>query len=249
MTGGGLATGRDPLIASSIVFECTTSLRVGTAVVGTIFHAPRHLALAAATLSEQSGGRFVLGVGVAHREFAEQLGIPFPSRILSHARDACLALRDYSADGVAFGSGFPVWLAALGTGMVRTAIEVADGTILNWVTPAETARVKVAAAPLGREWTLAAMVRVGHRGDLCADAERYRSMFANYASHFERQGLLTADAVVDATCLPVDDDEGWSRLMHGYAAAGVDLLILNPSRLDADEIRAMLPDLVKAAGA
>ena len=248
VTTPGPVSGRDPLVASAVALDCTTSLLVGTAIIATIFHAPRHLALAAATLSEQSGGRFVLGVGVAHREFAKQLGVTFPSRVLSHARDACVALREFSADGVAFGSGFPVWLAALGTGMVRTALEAADGVILNWVTPAETARVSGAAAPLQPEWTLAAMVRLGRRDDLRADAEGYRSMFANYASHFDRQGLRTADDVVDATCLSVDDEARWPTLVDEYAASGVDLLILNASRMGADEIRARLPALVKAAG-
>jgi alkanesulfonate monooxygenase SsuD/methylene tetrahydromethanopterin reductase-like flavin-dependent oxidoreductase (luciferase family) len=205
--------------------------------------------LAAATLSEQSRGRFVLGVGVAHREFAEQLGVTFPSRILSHARDACLALREYATDGVAFGSGFPVWLAALGNGMVRTAVEAADGVILNWVTPVETARVSRAATGLQREWALTAMVRLGRRDDLLADAARYRSMFANYASHFDRQGLRTSEEVVDATCLSIDDDTRLSTLMRQYAASGVDLLILNPSRLNPDEIKASLPGLVKAGDA
>ena len=248
VTTAGPATGRDPLVASSVALGCTTSLQVGTAIIATVFHTPRHLALAAATLSEQSGGRFVLGVGVAHREFAEQLGVAFPSRILSHARDACVALRGYAADGLAFGVGFPVWLAALGSGMVHTAVEAADGVILNWVTPSETARVSLAAAHIQPGWTIAAMVRLGRRDDLRADAERYRSMFANYASHFDRQGLQTADDVVDATCLSIDDEARWSALMGEYAASGVNLLILNPSRLGTDEIRTLLPALVKAGG-
>lgn len=248
VTTPGPATGRDPLVASSVALDCTSSLRVGTAIIATAFHAPRHLALAAATLTEQSGGRFILGVGVAHPEFAKQIGMAFPSRILSHARDACVALRQFSAGGTAFGSGFPVWLAALGSGMVQTAVEAADGVILNWVTPGETARVSSSAAHRQPGWTVAAMVRVGHRSDLLADAERYRSMFGNYASHFDRQGLRTASDVVEATCLAVDDEVRWSSLLDEYAASGVDILILNPSRLRTDEISSLLPALVKAGG-
>lgn len=240
VTTPGPATGRDPLVASAVALESTSTLGVGTAIIATIFHAPRHLALAAATLAEQSGNRFVLGVGVAHREFAERLGVSFPTSVLQHANGACLELRAYAAGGVAFGSGFPVWLAALGPGMVRTALESADGAILNWVTPAEAARVSRAASGLARPWTLAAMVRVGRRADLEADADRYRSMFANYAAHFERQGLSSAAGVVDATCLPIEENERLEPLVKAYAAAGVDVLVLNPSRMDTSGLETLL---------
>lgn len=245
VTAPGPATGRDPLVASAVALESTTSLQVGTAIIATIFHTARHLALAAATLAEQSGGRFVLGVGVAHREFAEQLGVRFPGSVLEHARDACLELRAYADEGVAFGSGFAVWLAALGPGMVRTALQAADGAILNWVTPSEVARVSGAASSIDRDWTLAAMVRVGRRADLLADAERYRSMFANYAVHFERQGLRTTATVVEGTCLPIEDEGRLASLMDEYAAAGVDVLVLNPSKLTTPDVEALLSAVSK----
>ena len=240
VTSDGPATGRDPFVASAVALERTSSLRVGTGVVGTIFHAPHHLALAAATLNEQSSGRFVLGVGVAHREFAERLGVAFPSSVVRHARDACTALRAYAKDGVRFGSGFPVWLAALGPRMVEAALETADGTVLNWVSPEATAPVSERARRLGRPWTLSAMVRVGPRADLTSDAERYRAMFTNYAAHFERQELDTARAVVDATCLPIDELDRLADLSAAYAAAGVDVLVLNPSGMGRGDIEALL---------
>jgi alkanesulfonate monooxygenase SsuD/methylene tetrahydromethanopterin reductase-like flavin-dependent oxidoreductase (luciferase family) len=244
----GPATGRDPFIAASVALESTSTLHVGTAVVATIFHTPHHLALAAATLAEQSGGRFVLGVGVAHREFAERLGVGFPESILRHANDACLELRRLASGGVAFSSGFPVWLAALGPGMVRTAIAAADGGILNWVTPAEAERVSRASTQLDRPWTLAAMVRVGRRQDLELDADRYRAMFANYGAHFARQGLGSAAEVVDATCMPVEEDDRLPTLVTAYADAGVDLLVLNPSRLDRRGIEKLLAGVAKVSG-
>lgn len=240
VTSTGPATGRDPFVASSVALESTSSLVVGTGVVGTIFHAPHHLALAAATLDEQSGGRFVLGVGVAHREFAERLGVAFPDSVVRHAREACTSLRTYSAGGVRFGSGFPVWLAALGPRMVEAALETADGTVLNWVAPDAIAPIAQRAGRLGRPWTLSAMVRVGPRADLEADAERYRSMFTNYAAHFDRQGLDTGRAVVDATCLPSDELDRLGELAASYAAAGVDVLVLNPSAMSQSEIEALL---------
>lgn len=243
----GPATGRDPLVASAIALEVTTTLRVGTAVVGTIFHPSHHLALAAATLNEQSDGRFILGVGVAHREFAERVGVSFPDRLLDHARDACVSLRRYSAGGVEFGSGFPVWLAALGPGMVRTAVESADGTILNWVSSAACEPVAAMARRSGRPWTLAVMVRVGPRIELAADVDRYRTMFGNYAAHFERQSLGDAASVVAATCLPTEELDRLPELADAYAQAGVDVLVLNPSGLDRAGIEGIVQSVARLA--
>lgn len=236
----GPATGRDPLVASSVALESTSTLLVGTAVVGTIFRPEHHLALASATLGEQSGGRFILGVGVAHREFAERVSVAFPERVLQHAREACTSLRRYSAGGVQFGAGFPVWLAALGPGMVRTALDSADGAILNWVSPATTAPIAELGCQAGGSWSLAAMVRVGRRHDLVVDADRYRSMFANYAAHFERQGLDTGLAVADATCLATEEIDRLPELASAYTDAGVDVLVLNPSGMDRREIETLL---------
>lgn len=246
VTSVGPATGRDPFIASSVALESTRSLLVGTGVVGTVFHTAHHLALAAATLGEQSDGRFVLGVGVAHREFAERLGVEFPRSVVRHARDACTSLRTYAAGGVRFGGGFPVWLAALGPRMVDAALETADGSILNWVAPDAVTPVAERARRLERPWTLSAMVRVGPRAELESDADRYRSMFVNYAAHFDRQGLGTARAVVDATCLPSDELDRLGELAAAYADAGVDVLVLNPSGMGRAEIEELL-EIVAAA--
>jgi alkanesulfonate monooxygenase SsuD/methylene tetrahydromethanopterin reductase-like flavin-dependent oxidoreductase (luciferase family) len=240
VTSAGPATGRDPFVASSVALEVSTSLIVGTGVVGTIFHTTHHLALTAATLAEQSGGRFVLGVGVAHREFADRVGVAFPPRVVSHAREACSDLRARSREGVAFGSGFPVWLAALGPRMVDVALDAADGAMLNWVSPDAARSVARSAEGLDRAWSLSAMVRVGPRAVLEEDAARYRSMFANYATHFARQGLATPRAVVDGTCLPTEGLEYLDELAAAYAEAGVDVLILNPSGMDRSDIEAMV---------
>jgi alkanesulfonate monooxygenase SsuD/methylene tetrahydromethanopterin reductase-like flavin-dependent oxidoreductase (luciferase family) len=236
----GPVTGRDPLVLSSLALGSTRTLRVGTGVAGSIFRPLRHLALAAASLTEQSNGRFVLGIGVAHREFAEQVGVPFPARVLAHAREASEVLRRYARDGVAFGAGFPVWLAALGPGMVSVAVEAADGAILNWVLPETAAEVAERARASGRPWSTAALVRVGRRDDLLRDADRYRTMFRNYAAHFDRQGLGDAAAVVDGTCLAVEDLGRLRAVVEAYTAADVDVLVLNPSGLTRQEIEDLL---------
>lgn len=129
------ASGRDPFVAAAAALRATSKIRVGTGVVGTVFHSSHHLALSAATLQEQSNARFVLGVGVAHKIFADHINWPYPSSPLMHMQRHAAELMHYSRSGLAFGGEFPVWMAALGTRMFELAAGLTDGVILNWVSP------------------------------------------------------------------------------------------------------------------
>jgi alkanesulfonate monooxygenase SsuD/methylene tetrahydromethanopterin reductase-like flavin-dependent oxidoreductase (luciferase family) len=227
------ATGRDPFLVSSVALAATQRLIAGTGVVGSVFHAPRHLALTAATLQEQSGGRFVLGVGVAHKVFADHIGWPYPSSPLTHAREHVSELVRYSRSGLAFGGGFPVWLAGLGDRMVETAATHADGVLLNWVSP-ETVRASLdRLAELGAPRpTVAVFVRVASADVLLAGARRYAEMFANYRRHFERQGLTDPATTVARTCGDIDRTDALLRLVQEYESAGADHVLLYPADVD-----------------
>jgi probable F420-dependent oxidoreductase len=67
-----------PLIALMAAASATTTLRVGTMVLGNDYRHPALLAKEAATLDVLSGGRFELGIGAGWlRSEYEQAGIPF----------------------------------------------------------------------------------------------------------------------------------------------------------------------------
>lgn len=229
-------TGRDPFVLASIALGATERLTSGTAVAGTPFHTPRHLALRAATLQEQSGGRFVLGCGVAHRAFADLVGVVYPDAPVAHARAYCDELRAI-AGALAFGTGLTVWLAALGDRMAATAAAHADGVILNWVSPEWTQRtVERAVGDTRTRPTVAVLLRVGNRAALERAAQTYLTAFPNYARHFARQGLDSATAVVDATCAPTDDPHLPAARVEAYRKAGADVVCVYPADLDDDSI-------------
>jgi alkanesulfonate monooxygenase SsuD/methylene tetrahydromethanopterin reductase-like flavin-dependent oxidoreductase (luciferase family) len=226
------ATGRDPFLVSSVALAATERLIAGTGVVGSVFHAPRHLALTAATLQEQSGGRFALGVGVAHKVFADHIGWPYPSSPVTHAREYVRELVHYSRSGLAFGGGFPVWLAGLGDRMVETAALHADGVLLNWVSP-ETVRAsldRLARLEAPRP-TVTVLVRVAQADVLNAAARRYAEMFANYRRHFARQGLTDPGTITARTCGDIDRVDALLTLVEAYDAAGADHVLLYPADL------------------
>ena len=69
--------GRDSFLVLAAYAAATTSLRLGNGVVPIYPRHPIAMAQAALTLSELSGGRFTLGVGVSHRETMEAMfGLP-----------------------------------------------------------------------------------------------------------------------------------------------------------------------------
>lgn len=233
-------TGRDPFVSASVALGATTTLRAGSGVAGTPFSTPRHLALRAATVNEQSDGRFVLGCGVSHKAFADEVGVPYPPSPTAHAADYLVRLREVS-QRLAFGSGFPVWLAALGRRMIRTGATGADGVLLNWVSPASAGEaLGEARSASGRRPTIAVLLRVGDRAALRSAADAYLRMFDNYARHFARQGLGSADEIVAATCAPAGDLPALSDRVDAYHEAGVDVVCIYPAEMNAGDIMRLI---------
>lgn len=113
------------------------------------------LAVQAATVSEISGGRFILGIGTGGYGDAFWQSVGLPNRPVAVMRDYLLTLRRLLAgetvtydgpairlSGASLGTRVPrvpLYLAALGPQMLRLAGECADGVCLNWCSPAQIA--------------------------------------------------------------------------------------------------------------
>jgi alkanesulfonate monooxygenase SsuD/methylene tetrahydromethanopterin reductase-like flavin-dependent oxidoreductase (luciferase family) len=239
----GRVGGRNPWVSLALAFAATERLRGAVGVAALPFWSLPHLAATAGTLQELSGGRFLLGVGVSHREAAARLGAPFPDRPLAYTRDALRALAEHPT---AFGAGAPVLVGALGPRMVELGCREADGVVLNWLAPehatATVAAARAAAADAGRSALVVLYVRLARPEALAADAVAYDQM-RNYHQHFRGQGLDTPEAVVAGTCLRWDDPGRGREQLARYEAAGVDLVCLYPHGLDEGEREAALAGL------
>jgi alkanesulfonate monooxygenase SsuD/methylene tetrahydromethanopterin reductase-like flavin-dependent oxidoreductase (luciferase family) len=147
VTHGG---GRDSFLVLAAYGAATTRIRLGNGVVPIYPRHPVAMAQAALTLSELTGGRFRLGLGVSHRPTMEgMLGLDLRSP-LEAMREYVAVLRGALGDGVKFeGRHYraswalaipvrppapPVYLAALSVKMLELAGEIADGAVL-WLTP------------------------------------------------------------------------------------------------------------------
>ncbi len=140
--------------------EVTTGgLGIGISVVPVPIWSAPALATAAATVGELTAGRFILGVGsgsIYSPGYRQMLGVP-DWKPLPLMRDFLVTLRallagekvDYEGTavklhGVSLGRRkdapqVPVYLGALGPGMLRLAGEASDGAALNWCNPEQIA--------------------------------------------------------------------------------------------------------------
>jgi probable F420-dependent oxidoreductase len=130
----------------------TERIRLGTAIVPVFTRPPALIALSAANLQQFSGGRFVLGLGISTPTIVEQwMGVPYKLP-LTRLRETVAALRTAFTGqkittsgkavkingfrlGVPPDSPPPIFIGAQGELMLRTAGEIGDGAIVNYITP------------------------------------------------------------------------------------------------------------------
>ena len=242
---GGLS-GRSPWISLAAMFAETEHVGGAVGVAAAPFRSLPHLALSAATLQEQSEGRFSLGIGVSHREAADRLGVPFPTSPLRWTEVACDELMGQARFGVTFGKGFPVLVGALGPKMVELGAARSDGLVLNWLTTQHAQETVELARNVGqangRTPYTVLYVRLSPDEALHTDAVNYDAM-ANYHHHFVRQGLMTPEDVVAGTCLRSDDLGHAKEQLNAWAEAGIDLVCAYPHGLEQAEYETALAAL------
>ncbi|PWU25047.1 MAG: LLM class F420-dependent oxidoreductase, partial [Candidatus Rokuibacteriota bacterium] len=154
------------------VVGLATGMRVGTAIANVYTRGPATLALCAAGLAEIAPGRFCLGIGSGSQPIVETWNGGKFDRPASRVKETAEFLRralsgervvfrgrTFSVDGFRLtrppAHPIPIYVAALRPGMLRVAGEVADGAILNWLSPDDVAKsvsvVRQAATKAGRD--------------------------------------------------------------------------------------------------
>jgi len=197
----------DSLALAHSALLATERITVGTAIANAGVRHPALTALTAATLAEESGGRFLLGLGVANAALNERVLGLAPTRPVTYMREYVGVLRavmEGRADpppGEYFPvAGFvpdrrsdgrvPVFLAALLPRMLALAGELADGVFLNLMAtaqlPAALAHMDVGLARVGRtraDIVVACILPCCISDDADAAARAARQVVAGYAMH------------------------------------------------------------------
>ena len=235
-------SGRDSFLVLAAYAAATTRLGLGNGVVPIYPRHPVAMAQAALTLSEISGGRFRLGIGVSHKVSMEtSLGLTLREP-LAVTREYVAVLRGALGGTVDFeGRHYkvnwmlavperpaapPIYLAALSKKMLELAGEIADGVVLWLCSPDYVRDVAVPALQRGRAragksmagFEIVAAVPLAIWDDGAAALAAFRGELARYLTlpfyraMFEASGLGKELAAFDRNG---DVTEGLTRAVGG----------------------------------
>ena len=161
----------DALALCHPVAAATRWARVGTAIANAALRPPVLTAKTAAQLDQAASGRFILGLGVGNAVMNARFGLaplsplPMIEEYVEVIRSVLNLATGYDGqlfrtglvplDSPPVRAGLPVWLGALGPRMLELAGRIADGVILNLMTPAQAGQaagaVRAAARAAGRD--------------------------------------------------------------------------------------------------
>jgi len=138
---------RDPLVHASWLLAATDALILATGIANIYLRTAVAVSGAQRALAEQSGGRFILGLGVSHPEMITGLLSQTYERPLSAMTQYLDSLESAPYAGPAFSEELPVVLAALGPKMLALAAKRSAGAFPVQVTPEYTARARAVLGP------------------------------------------------------------------------------------------------------
>lgn len=197
----------------------TRRILLGTSISSVFVRSPPTIGMAAATVDQLSGGRFILGLGSSHRVQVEpEHGIAFVQPT-ARLRDTIAIVRALLRDGVVSHGGeavtierfdlwfppqrpqIPIYVAALFPRMLEIAGELAQGALLTWPTSRTIARavehVAIGARRAGREAAavdVASLIPCAVADTAVAARDAMRPAVGLYAGFFPRYNRLLAEA-------------------------------------------------------
>ena len=201
----GESNSTDPLVLISGIAARTKKLKLGPAIYHVYGRSAVTMGIQAATLQDLSGGRLLLGLGVANKTIAGWHGGTF-DRPLRRIREYVEIVRKTAAGerveykGEIYDTGqrfqlswkpqhptFPIYLAGLGPKMTHLTGEIADGVFINMAIPSKireiAARVRQGAVAAGRDPSkidICAKVRVTLHPDRAVARSRLRQVLTFY---------------------------------------------------------------------
>jgi len=233
---------RDAMVASSLQLAATSRLVLATGIATIYERAPLAMAAAQRTLFEQSGGRFLLGLGCSHAPFTDALFARAYAPPLTAVRgyldrmDAGL-----SVPGVAPARGAdppaPRVLAALGPKMLALARDRAQGAHPYFMPPEHTRRAREI---LGPDRWLCPEVKVVLETDparartLARGAGAVNIGLRNYQRAWLRLGFAESDFANGGSDRLIDATVAWGDVaavrahLERHLAAGATQVCIHP---------------------
>lgn len=250
----GETFGRDPFATAASLGHVTSRLTLATGIANVYNRHAGVMKQAANTVAEQTGGRFVLGLGVSSAQIVERGRGLDHSKPLSYLRGYLDAYDKALYTSVPPAEPVPVVLAALGPKMLQLASERTAGAHTYNVTPEHTAKARAIVGPTAKLY-------VEQKVLLSTDADRARATaakmlgFYRKAAGYRRMWLDLgftdddidgpSDRFVDAIVAWGDEDAIRVRV-SAHLAAGADhvcVQLLDPDKgigaVDDDALRVL----------
>jgi probable F420-dependent oxidoreductase len=188
--------GRHPFVLASWLLANTEKLVVATGIAN-IYHREPGVTLAAQNaLNEQSGGRFLLGMGVSHRPLVEGVrGLEYGPPVATMKR-YLEGMANAPYQGLAPPEKPTTVIAALGPKMLELAREATDGAHPYFVSPDHTAMAKEILGPekmLCVEQKIVLEADPGKARELARPVASIYTGLPNYRNNWLRMGLEEAD--------------------------------------------------------
>ena len=261
--------GHDSLVLAGAVAAATERVDIGTGIVAVYNRTPGILAMAAATLSQLSGGRFILGLGTSSHGMIEAWhGVPF-ERPLGRVRETVQVIRQALAGertdvagetlrsrGPRLGARpvgeVPIYLAALRPRMLELAGEIGDGAVVNLfplsALPQMLAAIRKGAERAGKSldgYELACRFQVGITDDVPAARQVFRSVFTGYVAAPVYNKFFAWCGFPE---LAEEVAKAWAEKDRARAAAAISDEFIDAIAIlgTADECRAKLAEFVSA---
>jgi len=229
--------GRNPFVHASWLLANTQKLIIATGIANIYHREPGVTMAAQKTLAEQSGNRFLLGLGVSHKPLVEgvrglEYGAPVPT-MRSYLEK--MAASPYTA--VPPSEEPPTVIAALGPQMLKLARDKCTGAHPYFVSPAHTAMARAALGP--NKWLC-----VEQKVILESEPEKARALarpvagiylgLPNYRNNWLRMGMTEADLENGGSDRFIDATFAWGTAeaikarLDEHFAAGADHVCIQP---------------------
>ncbi len=207
--------GRHPFVHASWLLANTEKLNIATGIASIYNRDPGATMAAANTLAEQSGGRFLLGLGVSHAPLVEGVRGHNYGKPVSTMRDYLERMKAAPYQAVAPEEAPQVVLAALGPKMLELSSTLANGAHPYFVPPAHT---KFARETMGPD----ALLCVEQKVILEEDPDKARQLargiaqiyigLPNYRNNWLRLGFTEEDLSDGGSDAFIDGTFAWGSI-------------------------------------
>jgi len=222
------SAGRNALVLAGWLLAHTQRLAVATGIANIYARDPQAMVSGQNALAEQSGNRFLLGLGVSHQPMVEKVRGHVYGKPVATMRAYLEAMARVSYDSPQPTQKPRTVLAALGPQMLALARDLTDGAHPYFVPPEHTAMARKALGP--SKWLcVEQMLLLETRPDKAREAARKHAArylaAANYRNNLMRLGYAEkeldgggSDRVIDAIVAWGDESALRKRIQQHWDA-------------------------------